>query len=51
LEPDDGRVARARSRLATNAALRDRVEFRQADVATVELPDSAFDVVLFSWSI
>src|SRR5260370_3677372 len=49
LEPDDGRVARAKA--ATTAALRDRVDFRHADVAAVDLPDSAFDVVLFSWSI
>jgi cyclopropane fatty-acyl-phospholipid synthase-like methyltransferase len=49
LEPDDGRVARARA--ARPAALRDRVEFRHADVATVDLPAAGFDVVLFSWSI
>ena len=49
LEPDEGRVARAKA--ATPAALRDRVVFRHADVATVDLPASAFDVVLFSWSI
>ncbi len=49
LEPDDGRVARAKA--ATTVALRDRVDFRHADVAAVILPDAAFDVVLFSWSI
>jgi 16S rRNA A1518/A1519 N6-dimethyltransferase RsmA/KsgA/DIM1 with predicted DNA glycosylase/AP lyase activity len=49
LEPDAGRVARAKA--STTAALRDRVDFRHADVAAVSLPDAAFDVVLFSWSI
>jgi 16S rRNA A1518/A1519 N6-dimethyltransferase RsmA/KsgA/DIM1 with predicted DNA glycosylase/AP lyase activity len=49
VEPDDGRVARAKA--ATTAALRDRVDFRHADVATVDLPSAGFDVVLFSWSI
>ena len=49
LEPDEGRVARARA--ATTAAMRHRVEFRHADVCNVDLPAAAFDVVLFSWSI
>ena len=49
LEPDEGRVARAKA--ATTAGLRDRVEFRHADAATVDLPAARFDVVLFSWSI
>jgi ubiquinone/menaquinone biosynthesis C-methylase UbiE len=49
LEPDEGRVARAKA--AMTAALRDRVDFRHADVASVNLPGAAFDVVLFSWSI
>jgi 16S rRNA A1518/A1519 N6-dimethyltransferase RsmA/KsgA/DIM1 with predicted DNA glycosylase/AP lyase activity len=49
LEPDEGRVARAKA--ATTAALRDRVDFRHADAATVDLPAAQFDVVLFSWSI
>jgi 16S rRNA A1518/A1519 N6-dimethyltransferase RsmA/KsgA/DIM1 with predicted DNA glycosylase/AP lyase activity len=49
VEPDQGRAARAKA--ATPAALRDRVDFRHADVATVDLPAARFDVVLFSWSI
>ena len=49
LEPDEGRVARAKA--ATPAALRDRVDFRHVDVAAADLPASAFDVALFSWSI
>ena len=49
VEPDDGRVARAKA--ATPVALCDRVDFRHADVATVYLPAAGFDVVLFSWSI
>ncbi len=49
LEPDEGRVARAQA--ARPAGLRDRVDFRHADVVTVDLPAAQFDVVLFSWSI
>jgi ubiquinone/menaquinone biosynthesis C-methylase UbiE len=49
LEPDDGRVARAQA--AITPGLLDRVDFRRADVTAVDLPDSAFDVALFSWSI
>jgi 16S rRNA A1518/A1519 N6-dimethyltransferase RsmA/KsgA/DIM1 with predicted DNA glycosylase/AP lyase activity len=49
LEPDEGRAARARA--ATSDALRGRVDFRNADVVTVDLPAERFDVVLFSWSI
>jgi ubiquinone/menaquinone biosynthesis C-methylase UbiE len=49
LEPDEGRVARARA--ALTGALRDRIDFRHADVARVDLPAARFDLVLFSWSI
>ena len=49
LEPDEGRAARARA--ATTDALRGRVDFRNADVVTVDLPAARFDVALFSWSI
>jgi 16S rRNA A1518/A1519 N6-dimethyltransferase RsmA/KsgA/DIM1 with predicted DNA glycosylase/AP lyase activity len=49
LEPDEGRVARAKA--SRPAALREIVDFRHADVVTVDLPAARFDVVLFSWSI
>jgi 16S rRNA A1518/A1519 N6-dimethyltransferase RsmA/KsgA/DIM1 with predicted DNA glycosylase/AP lyase activity len=49
VEPDEGRVGRAIA--ARPNALRDRVDFRHADVVTVDLPTARFDVVLFSWSI
>jgi len=49
VEPDGGRVGRAIA--ARPNALRDRVDFHQADVCTVDLPAARFDVVLFSWSI
>ena len=49
LEPDEGRAAGARA--ATTDALRGRVDFRNADVVTVDLPAARFDVALFSWSI
>src|SRR4030095_11453628 len=49
LEPDAGRVERAMA--ARPDGLRNRVQFRQGDAVSVELPAAAFDVVLFSWSI
>ena len=49
LEPDEGRVGRAIA--VRPEALRDRVDFRHADVVTADLPAARFDVVVFSWSI
>ena len=49
LEPEESHVARARA--ATPAGLRNRVEFRVADAAKIDLPEGSFDVALFSWSI
>jgi cyclopropane fatty-acyl-phospholipid synthase-like methyltransferase len=49
LEPDESQVVRARAAMPVD--LRDRVDFRIADAASVDLPDAAFDVALFSWSI
>ena len=49
LEPEETHVLRARA--AMPVALRNHVEFRVADAASVELPDAAFDVVVFAWSI
>jgi ubiquinone/menaquinone biosynthesis C-methylase UbiE len=39
------------ARQLTPAALRHRVRFAAADATTLELPDGAFDVALFSRSI
>jgi ubiquinone/menaquinone biosynthesis C-methylase UbiE len=49
LEPEETHVLRARA--AMPAALRNRVDFRVADAARVELRDAVFDVVVLSWSI
>jgi ubiquinone/menaquinone biosynthesis C-methylase UbiE len=49
VESEEGHVLRARA--AAPPALRNRVDFHVADAASVELPDAAFDVVVFSWSI
>jgi cyclopropane fatty-acyl-phospholipid synthase-like methyltransferase len=49
LEPDASQVARARENMPNN--LRDRVTFRVADAASVDLPPAAFDVVVLAWSI
>ena len=49
LEPDEELVERAKA--ATADTLRDRVDFRHANCATVDLPEAGFDVALFSWSI
>jgi ubiquinone/menaquinone biosynthesis C-methylase UbiE len=49
VESQEGHVARARA--AMPAPLRSRVDFRVADAARIELPEAAFDVVLFSWSM
>jgi 16S rRNA A1518/A1519 N6-dimethyltransferase RsmA/KsgA/DIM1 with predicted DNA glycosylase/AP lyase activity len=48
VEPDEGRVGRAIA--ARPNALRDRVDFRHADVVMADLPAARFDVVVFSWS-
>jgi 16S rRNA A1518/A1519 N6-dimethyltransferase RsmA/KsgA/DIM1 with predicted DNA glycosylase/AP lyase activity len=49
LESEERHVIRARAGMP--AALRGRVDIRVGDVSSIELPDAAFDVVLFSWSI
>jgi 2-polyprenyl-3-methyl-5-hydroxy-6-metoxy-1,4-benzoquinol methylase len=48
-DPDEDAVARARERLP--AELAGRVSYRAASAATVEIPRSAFEIVLFSWSL
>lgn len=49
LEPNATQLARANETMPAN--LRDRVTFRLADAATVDLPSSAFDVAVMAWSI
>ncbi len=49
LEPEESHVLRAKA--AMPAPLRNRIDFRVADAASVELPDAAFDVVVLAWSI
>jgi ubiquinone/menaquinone biosynthesis C-methylase UbiE len=49
LEPEETQVLRARAGMPV--ALRKHIEFRVADAVSVELPDAAFDVVVFAWSI
>ena len=40
-----------RARASTPRALRDRVRFEVAEAAEVELPETEFDLALFSWSL
>lgn len=48
-DPDEDAVARAREALP--AALADRVRYRAAAATTVQIPQSEFDLVVFSWSL
>jgi cyclopropane fatty-acyl-phospholipid synthase-like methyltransferase len=49
IDPDETQVRRARA--AMPDSLRDRVGFRAADAASVELPVASFDVIVLGWSI
>jgi ubiquinone/menaquinone biosynthesis C-methylase UbiE len=49
IEPDEGQLTSANAAMPDH--LRDRVRFCKADAATVDLPESAFDVVVLAWSI
>jgi ubiquinone/menaquinone biosynthesis C-methylase UbiE len=49
LEPEQTHVLRARATVPV--AMQNHIAFRVADAASVELPDAAFDVVVFAWSI
>ncbi len=46
---DESVIATAREQ--TPAALRDRVTFRAADMASIDLEPAAYDVGMLSWSI
>jgi ubiquinone/menaquinone biosynthesis C-methylase UbiE len=48
-DPDEDAVARARETLP--AELAERVTYRVASATEIEIPRSAFDIVLFSWSL
>jgi predicted RNA methylase len=48
-DPDAEAVAKARRALAGELA--DRVEFRVASGADIELEPASFDLVVFSWSL
>ncbi len=48
-DPDEPSIAAAREQ--TPAALRGRVEFRAADMASIGLAAGAYDVAVLSWSI
>jgi SAM-dependent methyltransferase len=48
-DPDDDAVARARAALP--ARLLDRVSYRVASATEIEIPRSAYDIVVFSWSL
>lgn len=48
-DPDEGAVARAREKLP--AELANRVTYRAASATGIEIPRSAYDIVLFSWSL
>jgi ubiquinone/menaquinone biosynthesis C-methylase UbiE len=49
LDPDETRITAARE--GTPAALRSIVEFQVGDIVTFDLPEAAFDVAVFSWSL
>jgi predicted RNA methylase len=48
-EPDVSAIARARASLP--AELAGRVTYQAASATAVEIPRSAYDIVLFSWSL
>jgi ubiquinone/menaquinone biosynthesis C-methylase UbiE len=49
LDPVEADIDQARR--GTPSWLRSKVEFRSADVATVDLPSASFDVAVLGWSI
>lgn len=48
-DPDEKKVATAQSTCPEE--LRERVRFEVAAAASVDVPRSSFDIVLFSWSL
>ncbi len=48
-DPDEDAVEAARQALP--AELAERVRFAAASATAIEIPRSAFDIVLFSWSL
>jgi ubiquinone/menaquinone biosynthesis C-methylase UbiE len=49
IDPDEESIAEARRALADEH--RDKVTFRVASVAEVDIPKAEFNLVLFSWSL
>jgi ubiquinone/menaquinone biosynthesis C-methylase UbiE len=49
IDPDADSIAEARRTLA--ADYREKVSFRVASVAQLDVPKASFDLVLFSWSL
>jgi ubiquinone/menaquinone biosynthesis C-methylase UbiE len=49
VDPDEAALATFRETMP--AALSTRVELRRSELADLRLPDAAFDLVLFSWSL
>ena len=48
-DPNEERVAQARA--ACPEQLREKVRFEVAEAASLDVPRSSFDIVLFSWSL
>jgi ubiquinone/menaquinone biosynthesis C-methylase UbiE len=48
-DPDEEAIAAARENLP--GELSDRVTYRVASATAIEIPHSAYDIVLFSWSL
>jgi ubiquinone/menaquinone biosynthesis C-methylase UbiE len=48
-DPDEESIRAARA--ATPRGLRPKITFEVADAAEIELPESEFDLALFSWSL
>jgi len=48
-DPDEASVHTARASFPPELA--DRVEFRVASAASIEIPPHSFDLVVFSWSL
>ena len=49
IDPEEAKIAIANER--TPDALRSLVSFQVADLCVVDLPEAAYDVAVFSWSL
>ena len=48
-DPDEDAIARAREKMPEE--LTERVSYRAASATAIDIPRSAYDIVLFSWSL